>query len=308
MSSGAPLELLRPTIPYTPDLYLNGLYALPPWLSYKKQRFYSYSFSSTINTPNQQQSLINMDGDSFFLLEAINLIAVNESGQNQVPVNVSFSDTSKGINWSPSNVTFSDIGGLGANTRYIGFPTFFKPGSTIYYQLTNDVAAGVPVYGSFIGRKIFGLTFDEAAFLARRVWYQYAVSIGPLAPATSNSYPIQTANDSDFYFWRISCAAGIAYSKASGQLLVNVRDITTDKNILANPCEIQTIAGEQYAQNASNLNGSLYGRVFSFGTPRLIKRNATVIVDIQNLNPSGASFGAVTSPVELTLEGVRVFD
>lgn len=248
-----------------------------------------------------------MDGDSFFVLEAINLIAVNLTGSAIAPVQISFSDTSKGINWSPSNVTFSDVGGIGANTRYLNFPTFYKPGSTLYYQV-NTPTSNVTVYGSFIGRKIFGLTFDEAAFLSRRVWYQYTVPVGPLSAASANSYPVQTANDSDFYLWRMACAAGISYSKTVGQLLINVRDVTADTNVFALPAEVQTIAGEQYQQNTTNLNGSLYGRPFSFALPRLIKRNSTVLVDVQNLAASGATFGTALAPVSFTLEGVRVFD
>ena len=276
---------------------------LPPWLRYKRQQFYAYAFDATPNTPVNQQQAVTLEGDSFFLLEGINILSRTITDSDLNTLKISFSDTSKGVNWSPNSIVFPNVSGRGDCTKYLSHPTLFKPSSTLLYSINQSTGS---VYGSLIGRKIFGLSRDEANFSMKRIWYQYDILIGPLAYSSSNYFPVQTANDSDFYFYKFYSAEGIYYSKTYAPLLMTLRDATTNKNIFNNQTDVQTFTGQQYGLSPTVTAGTLTGKGLSFSVPRLIRRNSTLIVDVTNTSivSSDPDFG----PANFTLEGVRVFD
>lgn len=299
---GVPLEQRLPNVGYTPDVYLTGLKAYPPWLRYRQQQFYVYSFNSTINTPTNQQPVITMEGDSFFFLEAINIVGANIGGGSISQVLMSFADTSRGLNWAPNAISLPNMSGRGETTKYLSHPTLLKPLSSVLFNL-NNVPSTTPIYGSLIGRKVFGLTADEARFLLRRVWYQYDIETGPLAGQSINSYPVQMSNDSDFYLWKLYGADAVAQSLTTSPLTVAIRDVTTNKDMFNRQAGAALVLGQQYNLTANSPTGGSAGKGFSFTIPRLIKRNSTVIVDMSNTAGSG-SYG----PSNFVMEGVRVFD
>jgi len=305
---GVSLERKRPPLAYDPSAYLMGLVPTPPWLRYKKQQFYAYPFESNINTPINQQPQVTMEGDSFFMLEAINVVAADPTSVTINNLKISFADTSRGLNWMPNLVDIGNATGRGDGTKYLSHPSFFKPLSTILFSLNSNPTT-TPVYGALIGRKIFGLTKQEADFLMRRTWIQYDVLVGPLTALASgnamNSYPVQIANDSDFYLWKIYSTEAIQYSNTNKPILASIRDVTTNKNIISQAAHVFLIAGQSYPLAANTPTVGITGDGFTLPIPRLIKRNSTVLIDILNTDTNTSNtFG----PANFTLEGVRVFD
>ncbi len=190
----------------------------------------------------------------------------------------------------------------------LSHPLLLKPGTLITYVIKNNFQFGTsfsnyPFYGVLIGRKIFGLSDTEAAFMLRRTWYQYDIKIGPsLAANAANTYTVQTVPDSEFYLWKMYATAALTQeSIASTDMLVSLRDVTTNKNIFSSLAALRLVAGS----NFWTPNNSRYqsGRGFSLTLPRLIKRNSTLALDIVNGNVATDAF-----PWHFTLEGVRVFD
>lgn len=299
----------KPPLPYTPNDYLTGRVSMPPWFRYKQQRFYVQAFQNIL-TAAVASNEVTLDGDSFFLLEGINIVTV-PSEDNSVTLNVQFSDTSKGQPWSIGNLVFRNTTGRGDTTKYFTQPTLLRPSTSIIFSTNNTTAQ--PVYGSLIGRKVYGLTEAEARFLLRRMWYQYDILITAIPPSATDTFNVLTYADSDFHLWKMFCSRGIFFTNseiaagnAPSELMVTLKDATSNRSLMNKPVPIRLIAGSMIpTQNGGTTPDVVtLGDGFKLPIPFFVKRNSTLLLEVTNQN----SIDDLSGPTNFTLEGCRVFD
>lgn len=304
------LDLSKQAIPYEPLDYLTGRTRVPPWFKFKRTRFYAYAFQSILTSATASNE-ITLDGDSFFLLEGINIIT-NPASDNSTTLNVQFSDTSKGQPWSIGNLNFRNVVGRGDNTKWFTQPTLLRPSTSVIFTVNNS--STTPVYGTLIGRKVWGLTEREAQFLLRRMWYEYDIFFGPLSASATDTFQVQTYADSEFYLWQMYCSQGNAFTNTQltagtqpSDLTVMLRDATSNKNLMPKPTPIRLLAGSKVTtlDTGATPDITTLGNGFRLPIPMVIKRNSTITLEMTNTNASN-SIG--TTFFNFTLEGCRVFD
>jgi hypothetical protein len=290
---------------YTPEDYLQGRVKLPPWIHTKRQIPYIYTGQATASTSFTVQ--ITCEKDSYFLVEAISIISTgttdNPGKDLRNYATIQIEDKSRDQKWSSDFVNIYDLAGIGPNPKYLKNPVLLLP-STVLLATVRD-KTGV-FYLSLAGRKIYDLSREEAAFLCRRLNYQYVLSLPTLSSgAVAQTASVQIMNESDFLLQAISGATIFNYypgtiGTVSNEVLMQLRDTSQDKSLFAQKTPIRLFTGAYYGPLGSNY---MPFQPFCFPQPILIRRNAILQAEFDN--PTGADFSAAAS---LVFEGARIYD
>lgn len=320
--------------------YLSGRKRYSHYLAGKRQESFVYSESAVIQAGTQQVSQeLKIQGDAFFLVEGVQIFLSNiydSSTATQWSVfdfpSVQFSDTTQGQTWSSDYVRIFDAGGFGPSPRYLACPTLLRPSSIVTCNIKNNtinstVTSGnnSTMYFNLVGRKVFGLSEEEAQFMLRRMHYQYALELPDLAAgAVGQVSRLQTFNDSDFVnkkllgcfindFERYYAQNTVENSGVAGtgsqEILGIIRDITSDYNWFDQKIPLELILGAQ----AANPAGMVRGSGLTLSEPIVVARNSVLEGEFDNQSgqafPSIAATGLLTelSPFQIVMEGGRVF-
>lgn len=305
---------LASEMPFNPDHYLKGRVALPPQvLSYPSEPFV-YGGDLRVVTGNSGKLDIQINDDSHFLVEAVNIISgVRSNAQNAATVQ--FTDTTTSRSWSSLPVNIRDVAGLGMNAKYLSHPNILRPTTTLSVQVNNNIGADAQFYISFIGRKIYNLPKELVDFMTRRLWYQYVMAIpGLAAGSVDTKVDLQVYNESDFLAYKLlsfDVIQAILNSAGAGavsdELMVIFKDTTTDKSLFNQKVAARLMFGALMDKTVGPAGGAgggslAYGSAMTLRKPWLIRRNGKISGWWDNLS---------TAPVPEMLavfEGIRLFD
>lgn len=293
---------------FDPRSYLTGRVALPPWLAAKKSR--PFGFGDRITLANGVSGVlpISIHDDAYFLVEQIQIVSSDRS-VNQDKATCLIVDTTSSVQWSNVAVPIRDLGGLGGNPKFLLDPNILRPSSTLQLQFTNNSGSTATYYVLLGGRKIYGLTKQEADFLTRRQWFQYVASQAALTAGQANvDTKLNVYNESDFLIKRflsqtlINEILAATAGTESAEVLLQIRDTTSDVNLFNQQIAARLLFG--FGQGLT-INGQAVwslGQPFTLKKPHLIRRNGQVVVTATNL----ANSTIAASP--LVFEGIRIFD
>ncbi|HXT00361.1 MAG TPA: hypothetical protein VN915_06775 [Elusimicrobiota bacterium] len=253
---------------------------------------------------------IQIDDGSYFLVEQIHII----SGLKTVSMDkalVQITDTTTSRAWSDQPVPLRDIAGRGDAPKYLSDPNLLRPTSTLNVQITNNTGSSAAFYAALIGRKIIGLSEAQANIMLRRLWFTYVMNLpsGLGASAVDTQAQVKIYNESDFILKKLSAQQMIsAWAAASGgalsdEIMVMLRDTTADRNFMNQKLPLRLIAGQYAGAVTSVANSWAGGSPETLKKPALIRRNGILAGFFDNKSTT-----AVTGPVNLTCEGIRVFD
>lgn len=287
--------------------YIQGRVALPPWLLEKKARPFVYSGKKTINNGLSDTLTIQIQDDSYFVVEQIQAL----SGLQTVSMDLAtaqITDTTTSQAWSNVAVPLRDLAGLGLNPKYLDNPNILRPTSTVNIQITNNTGSNTTFYFAFVGRKVYGLSEAEMKVLSRRMWYQYVLAVTSLGAGSVNQkHQVQVYNESDFLLKKllsqqmINAIQGAAAGAESAEIEMQLIDTASDTRLFSDFTAARLLFGALQAdQNATPDWGQ--GAAFCLKKPLFVRRNS-IIQGLFNNLAAGAS-GAFN----LTLEGIRIFD
>ncbi len=226
---------------------------------------------------------------------------------------VQVTDTTYSQPWSNVAVPIRDIAGMGSITHELKYPNMMAPTGTVSLNFTNNSGTNTQVYVALSGRKFYGLTPDERAFLKRRMWYQYVMQVPSLVASSSGTQVnLQLFNESDFLLSDMLSVQGWAAIMAgsggavSNEIKCNFRDTSADRNFFSQNLAFRLVVGSYFALQVSggtyvpftsNQNGQQ-----RFVKPMFIRRNGMIQGTFDNL--------ATSTPAAFSLifEGARVFD
>jgi hypothetical protein len=329
------------------ELYLSGRRRYCHLLQGKMGDFYAYT--GGVQFPLASQSFdfkINLQGDSFFLVEGIQLFAshVWGSGLDLFDfVTVQVSDTTYGQPWSNEPVHAGDLAGWGGSRKLLSHPFLLRPSSQVTFSFTNNsvvddstgsdpLADNATVYAALVGRKVNKLSEEDAAFILRRMWYQYALRLPDMtAGSVGIKNTVQVFNDSDFVCQKwygtalinfLQFVAGAADGTGCNEVLLRLRDITADAFWISKKTAASLLLGTQFSAGEaySAQTNMARGAGFNLPKPLFVSRNSVIEGEFDNL--TGIDFPTVgdlhidvglfdyyveLTPFHVVMEGCRVF-
>lgn len=300
---------------YQPKDYLTGRKMLPSWI-YQAPHIhvpYSYGDVITINAGSADNLPITIEADAYFLVESVQIVSSLglTTNSDEGLTLVQFSDSSYNQPWSNIAVPLRDAAGFGANQKQLAYPNLLRPTSTILATLQNNASSAQTYYVTYSGRKIYGMTEPEAVFLARRQFYQYAISVPTItASQLGVKVPLQIFGQSDFLLKKIfsyqlieGCAT--ANSGAGTDILWQLRDTTNDRYLFNQKVNMRLMVGAQLARVGPVGANAVYsyGQGFWFRKPLYIRRNAILEAEFDNQTAN-----AMPSAFIVTFDGARIYD
>lgn len=300
--------------------YVTGRVKLPPAVAALASQFFIYANDSDnvlgVQVADGQSVVIpiQVDDSAYFLVEAVHIISsLQDNTQDKATVQVT--DTTTSRPWSDLPVPLRDFAGKGDSPKYLADPQILRPTGTLSVQITNNSGAAAAFYVAFIGRKIYGVTEDQANLLMRRSYFQYVASFpnGLIASAVGteagSNVKVKVINDSDFIVKRflsqqlINAVIGLAGGPLSNEVMMQLRDTNGDRNYIDNPTPVRLLLGS-HAGEGSTLAGSwVNGSPFSLCKPIIIRRNSIIQFKLSNKSTT-----AIATAFNIIMEGVKVYD
>lgn len=297
--------------------YIQGRVPLPPWVHGKKQKPFAFS-GKTINAAGTATAIanagtgvitINIHDDAYFLVEQIQMMSSLQTSSQDLAT-VQFTDTTTSQPWSNVAVDMRDAAGTGQNPKYLSDPNILRPSSTFVAQITNNTGSSAEFYLLLVGRKIYGLSDQEATILTRRMWFQYVMAVSSIAASTNNaSGALQIFNESDFKLKKllsqdlINTIMGAAAGSESAEIECQFRNTTSDENLFNQAAAARLIFGMKQGENPITGNAAwVNGSEFCLKKPWDIRRNSQIAGTFNNLSTDA------TGAFNLTFEGIRIFD
>ena len=307
--------------PFRDRDYTTGRVRLPPDVAaMPDSRFFIYggdteSAGATIAAGATATISLQIDDSAYFLVEAISakssLLSV---AADQILCQLT--DTTTARPWSDNPVPLRDFAGLGFSPKYLNDPQLVRPTATLNIQVTNNTGSAVTIYFALIGRKLPSLTEAQAILMLKRSWFQYVIKfaggIGASAVAVHAQTKVQ--NDSDFFVKKLlsqqvlNALQALAGGPLSQELMVLLRDTNGDRNYANQKIPASLLFGALAGQPLANFATTpavspwSMGDAMSLPKPILIRRNSIVDIEMDNRSAS-----AVTSDLNIVLEGIRVF-
>jgi hypothetical protein len=253
---------------------------------------------------------IQIDDGSYFLVEQIHIISgLKTVSQDKALVQITDTTTSRA--WSDQPVPLRDIAGKGDAPKYLSDPNLLRPTSTLNIQITNNTGSAAAFYAALIGRKIYKMTEDQANIMLRRLWFTYVMNLpaGLAASAVDTQAQVKIYNESDFILKKLSAQQLFSAWAAAGggalsdEIMVMFRDTTADRNFMNQKLPIRTVMGQYAGAVTSIANSWSNGSPQTFKKPALIRRNGIFAGFFDNKSTT-----PVAGPVNVTCEGIRVFD
>lgn len=320
---------------YRPEHYLRGDCKLPPHIATKRMAAYVYGGNVTVSqgtssAPRRASLQLQMDADSYFLVEAIQIVGSTGNIADQaVGFKVQISESTTGNTWSNGSIPWLDIGGDGTGMKELYWPNIVPPSSSIRFDFWRYNSAGNgPVYVALVGRKIYGVTPDEYNFLRRRVWFQYARNIPWVDQTstggnTSNQYTgqksLQILNDADFicknmlsstlWYWSLGRIGAPDSIPQIGTL--QITNTTSQDNLFSGATNALNVFGAQgpllinVTDGLRNVNQQ---GIFRWNNPMFMEKGSVWNISTVNLQTGSGGGGQPRTGVDLIFEGAKVFD
>lgn len=297
---------------YRPADYLKGRVPLPPDVYGKEFDSYVYGDDVSIASGDTGVISLGIEDDSAFLVEGVQILSsLQNVSQDLATVQITES-TGSGRNWSNVPVPLRDAAGRGDVPKFLTDPNILRPSSTIAIQITNNSGSTAQFYAGLTGKKLYGLTKEQLAFMARRQWFQYVLNVSTLAASVNEKlFTVQVENKADFLLKRllssqmIGAVIGATAGAESAEVLMNLRNKSTGKSLfnkkLAARLMVGQLAGEFFVPTAGQSWSA--GAAFPLKTPWLLRRNTIIEGSFDN-----RSTDPITNGFNLVLEGIKVFD
>lgn len=270
--------------------YLFGRVDLPAFCydTNHRQYPYVYSGSKTITNGQTAELDIQIDPDAYFLVEGIEIVPSVSGVYDNALVQIQDSTTLRP--WSSDLVTLRDIAGRGDTPKYLSDPKIVFPSATLQTFITNNYASSVTFYVAFHGRKIYGVTDAEAAFLRRRQWYQYVFILPPmLAGSVNQTSTLQIYNEADFLLKKMYSSTIIQFvvndssaGSESSEIMMQLKDTSSDQNFFSQQLAARLVVGSQYSAYASGGASFTNGQGFFLKKPIFLRKTATVLGTFAN--------------------------
>lgn len=294
----------------TAEDYLLGRVKYPSWLASLKQKPYTYNLDQNITNGATSLFAIQVQADSYFMVESINIIPAVIGAYESFTVQIS--DTTLSQPWSNVPVPLRDIAGRGDNPKYLPSPNLLRPSSVLNVSIVNSQGSNQQVYVAISGRKIYGLSDDQVRFLTRRMWFQYVLGLPAISNGVTSQYSsVNIFNESDFLCKSLSATSVHQFvvntasaGSVSSEILCQLRDLTSDNSFFASKLPVRLVAGGMWIPYKSGGASFTNGQPNVLRRPILIRRNGQVQGEFDNL--SGTSLSANVGYI--TLEGIRIFD
>lgn len=299
--------------------YLTGRRAVPSWFHSKPQRFFIYSDSVTVAGASATGTLnIQIEADTHFLVEALHIVTSPNRKIAQGTSLVRIVDLTLSQPWgsvavngiqAPNHlIDIDDISGRGNTPKYLECPNLVRPNSTLQFTIQNTNTLSATYYVTLIGRKVWNISPEEASFMNRRYWFQYAFALPAITAQQLNVVSqMQIMNESDFLVRKLYASNLLRFifftNSGTGTVLVNLRDTAADFNFFSNKVPIPLIAGSQFLQNTST-DQPVNGLGFRLKKPYLLRRNTILQGNFDNTLSQDVANDVYT----LTMEGIRIFD
>lgn len=290
--------------------YLFGRVDLPSFCydSNHRQYPYVYTGSKLVASTLTKELDIQIDPDAYFLVEGIEIIPSVTGVYDNAFVSIKDSTTNRP--WSNLPVNLRDISGRGDTPKYLTDPKIVFPSATLQVFLTNTYGQDVTFYVAFHGRKIYGVTQDEAAFLRRRQWYQYVMQLPVLAAgAIGLTSTLQIYNEADFLVKKLYSSDIIQFvintataGTESSEILMQLKDTSSDQNLFSQMIASRLVCGSQYSAFASGGASFTNGQGYFLKKPMFLRKTATINGTFTNLS-------ATSTTIQLTLafEGCSIY-
>lgn len=293
---------------YTPQDYLLGNCRLPPDVASLPMKSYVYGGDISIANSTSGILSIALDADSHFLCEGIEILSslMTAAGDSAT---IQISDTTYSQPWSNAAVPMRDLAGYGSITHELKYPNLLAPTATINVNITNNGGSTQQFYVALHGRKIYNVTDAQRAFMMRRMFYQYVMSVPQmLANATNTQATLQIFNESDFLLERMisyqmwNAIMADTIGSVSGEVTCNFRDTSSDRNFYSTYLALRLVVGTYFAPvtNAGNYVPWSEGQ-FRWIRPMFIRRNGQILGLFNNNANSTLAASAVI------FEGARVW-
>lgn len=253
---------------------------------------------------------IQIEDGSYFLVEQIHILSsLKTVSQDKALVQITDTTTSRA--WSDLPVPLRDLAGKGDSPRYLSDPNLLRPTSTLNIQITNNTGSSAAFYAALIGRKIKGLSEEQANIMLRRLWFMYVMNLpnGLAASAVDTQAQVKIYNESDFILKKIlgqqffTAWAAASGGALSDEIMVMLRDTTSERNFMNQKIPVRLLAGQSAGAVTSVANSWSNGSPEALKKARLLRRNGVVAGFFDNKSTT-----AISTALNLTLEGIRVFD
>jgi hypothetical protein len=248
-----------------------------------------------------------MDADAHFLVEGIQILSSLQTSSDDL-FTVQMSDSTYSQTWSNVAVPVRDLAGVGSSVKRFHYPNILAPTGTLTALITNNTGSTAQFYVAIYGRKVYDVTAQERAFLMKRMWYQYVMTVASIAASTNGSkVQLQIFNESDFIWrrmlsWELHKAVLTGTIGAvSGEINMILRDTSTGMNYFSKKICARLITGALRSIQQASATAYVAGDTFEWSMPQFIRRNAIVEGEFDNLATTA------TGQFRLILEGARVF-
>lgn len=290
--------------------YLSGRVKFPPWLNALQQKPFNFVSSLSVATGTSGLLSVQIQADSYFMVEGLS-ITPSVIGAYELQT-VTISDTTLSQPWSNAPVPLRDIAGRGDNMKWLSAPNLLRPSSVLNLNITNSQGSTQQMYVSIRGRKIYGLSDDQIAFLTRRMWFQYILPLPAIDAGQTSQYGnVNIYNESDFLCQLLSASTvhqfvvnSATAGAVSSEIMMQLRDQTSDNSFFSQKSPVRLEAGSMWTPYKSGGASFTNGQATRLQRPLLIRRNGQVQGEFDNL--SATALPANTA--SLVMEGIRVFD
>ncbi len=294
---------------YTDKDYMYGRVTLPPWAYHDPITQYPYVYTGKVTVTGSTTALLDVpiEPDAYFLVEGISIIPSFTGSYENVRVQIF--DTSTNKFWSNATVNLRDIAGKGDSPKYLTDARLVFPSATLRLSIVNSGSTAT-FYVAFHGRKIYNLTPPQASFLLKRQWYQYLVAVPAINAGIVNTpTTLNIFNESDFLNKKIYSTDIIQFvintataGTESGEVLMQLKNGSSDKNFFANSLPVRLVAGSQYCAYAAGGASFTNAEGFTLKKPIFLPKTSSVLCYFTNLSATNLPLGATVA-----LEGCQVF-
>lgn len=303
-------------VPFDPRHYVLGRVKLPPDVARLPSQWFCYEGDTDeangVQLADGDSTVIpiQIDDSAYFLVEKIHMISgLHTVSQDKALVQVTDTTTSKP--WSDSAVPMRDFAGKGDSPKYLHDPLIVRPTATLNVQITNNTGSACAFYVNLEGRKIYGITEDQASLLMRRQWFQYVIPFasGLGASAVATKAQVKVINDSDFLVKRllsqqlINATIGLTGGALSNEVMMQLRDVNGDRNYFTNPAPARLVLGSHAGETISGGASWSNAAPNACMKPILIRRNSILQASLTNKSTT-----TISDAFNITLEGIKVYD
>jgi hypothetical protein len=287
--------------------YLSGKARIWGGLRQKRMKDYVYAEDASITNGSSGRIDLAIDADAHFLVEGVQIVSSLQTSSDDL-FTVQISDSTYSQTWSNAAVPVRDAAGLGTSVKRFHYPNILAPTGTLTFSITNNTGSTAQFYVAAYGRKVYDVNAQERAFLMKRMWYQYVMTVASIAGSTNaQKTQLQIFNESDFLWrrtlsWELHKAVYTASGGAvSNEINLTFRDTSTGMNYFSKKLSGRLLVGALRSIQQNGATAYVAGDTFEWSMPQMVRRNAILEGEFDNLATSA------TGQFRLIFEGARIF-